>query len=94
MGRPVSLSRRKEERLWDEIDAYQREKVMPFIDIAERMGMVKGLLEGIEAWLRVKFGAEGLALMPELRQIRDHELLRKVLKRIKTADSADKVRRV
>ena len=32
--------------------------------------------------------------MPELRELRDHELLRKVLARIKTAESLDNVRRV
>ncbi len=74
MGLPEPL----EELFWDEIDAYQQENVMPFIDIAERMGLEKGLLEGIEVALDVKFGAEGLELMPELREIRDHVLLRKV----------------
>ena len=56
-----------------------RRSVMPFIDIAERVGLGKGLLQGIEACLKMKFGAEGLKLMPELREIRDHELLDKVL---------------
>ena len=56
--------------------------------------MEKGLLEGIEVCLEMKFGAEGLELMPELRQIQDHELLRKVLARIKTAASPDDLRRV
>jgi hypothetical protein len=79
---------------WDEIDAYQQEKVMPFIDIAERMGMVKGLLRGIERCLKMKFGAEGLELMPELRELRDHEIYRKVLKRAETATSPEEVRRV
>ena len=35
---------------------------MRFIDIAERAGMEKDLLEGIEALLEVRFGAEGLKL--------------------------------
>ena len=87
-----------EERFWDEIDAYQQEMVMPFIDIAERKAMEKGreegLLEGMEALLRVKFGAEGLELMPELRELRDQKLLRKVLARVDTADSPDDLRRV
>ena len=42
----------------------------------------------------MKFGAEGLALMPELREIRDHELLGRVLHRIETAASPDDLRRV
>ena len=67
---------------------------MPFIDIAERVGMDKGLLRGVEVNLKVKFGAEGLARMPELRQIRDHVLLDKILDKIATADSPDDLRRV
>jgi hypothetical protein len=72
----------------------QPEKVMPFIDLAERVGIEKALLRGIEACLRMKFGAEGEELMPELREIRDHEMLDKVLARIETADSPETLRRV
>ncbi len=71
---------------------------MPFIDIAERKatekGLETGLLECIEVALDVKFGAEGLELMPELREIRDYVLLRKVVAKIKTATSPDDLRRV
>jgi hypothetical protein len=67
---------------------------MRFISIAERMGMVKGLLQSIEVVLRMKFGAAGLELMPELRQIRDDVLLSKVLDKIETAASPDDLRRV
>ena len=56
--------------------------------------MEKGLLQGIEVALDMKFGAEGLELMPELRQIQDHVLLGKILARIKTAASPDDLRRV
>ena len=61
---------------------------------AERMAIEKALLEGIEPLLDIKFGVEGLALMPEIREIRDHVLLRKILKRIRTASSPAEVRRV
>ena len=67
---------------------------MPFINIFERVGMEKGLLAGIETSLKVKFGAEGLELMPEIREIRDHVLLGKILKRIETAESPATLRRV
>ncbi len=56
--------------------------------------METGLLQGIEVALDMKFGAEGLELMPELREIRDHELLGKILAKIKTANSPDDLRRV
>jgi hypothetical protein len=67
---------------------------MPFITIAERVGMEKDLLLGIEACLEVKFGDAGLELMPELRELQDHELLRAVLKAIPKAASLDELRRV
>jgi hypothetical protein len=78
----------------EEHEAIRQEKHMPFMDLFDRMGMEKGLLEGIESCLKIRFGAEGLALMPELRQIQDYKLLRKILKRIETAGDLDDVRRV
>jgi hypothetical protein len=56
--------------------------------------MEKGLLQGIESLLRVRFGAEGLELVPELREIRDPELLGKILRRAETAASPADLRRV
>jgi hypothetical protein len=79
---------------WDEIDAYQQEKRMPYMSTLDRIAMKQGLLRGIEVALDLKFGATGLELMPELRQIQNHVLLDKILARIKTADSPDDLRRV
>ncbi len=67
---------------------------MILMDIFERMAMRKVLLRGIEVALELKFGDEGLALMPELRQIRDRVLLGKVLNRIKTVDQPGDLRRL
>ncbi len=75
---------------------------MPFMTVFERVGMEKGLeigrqeglLKGIEACLKQRFGAKGLELMPELRAIQDHVLLGKILDAIATAASPDDLRRV
>jgi hypothetical protein len=71
---------------------------MPFITITERIGIEKGLLEGllkgVEVGLKIKFGAEGLELMPELREIQDHVMLGKILDAIETAASPEALRRV
>jgi hypothetical protein len=83
-----------EERVREEIGEFQREQRMRYINSFERYGLRQGLLRGIETSLKVKFGAEGLELMPELRELYDHVLLEKVLKRIETADSPAAVRRV
>ncbi|HYT91484.1 MAG TPA: hypothetical protein VEL76_22415 [Gemmataceae bacterium] len=67
---------------------------MPFITTPERLGLEKGLLRGIEACLELKFGAEGLQLMPEIRALEDHEVLDAVLQAIRTATIPAEVRRV
>jgi hypothetical protein len=90
----MELPTPQENLFLEELDAFQQEKRMPFIDIIERRGLEKGLLRGIEACLKVKFGAEGLELMPELRQIRDHVLLEKILDKIDVAGSPEDVRRM
>lgn len=90
----MALPEDLEREFGEELSAIQQEKSMPFINIIERMGMEKGLLRGIEVALDLKFGTKGLELMPEIRQIRDHVMLDKILARIKTADSLDTVRRV
>jgi hypothetical protein len=83
-----------EERFKEESDAIRQEKHMPFLDIYDRIAMRDILLQAIETCLKLKFGATGLELMPELRQVRDHELLRKVLERIEAAASPADLRRV
>jgi hypothetical protein len=67
---------------------------MPYITTPERFGMAKGLLKGIEVSLKLKFGPEGLELMPELRELQDHEVLEAVLEAIETAGSPDELRRI
>jgi hypothetical protein len=76
-----------------EITAHRQERPMPYMYGFERYGYRKGLLLGIEACLRMKFGAEGLELMPELHEIWDNEVLDKVLHRIETVESPAALRR-
>ncbi len=90
----MELPEPRKHRFEPEIDAFQKEKPMPFVNPFEQVGREKGLLRGIEVALDLKFGAEGLELVPELRRIRDHVSLGKLLSKIKTADSPDDLRRV
>src|SRR5262249_29518697 len=90
----VELPEALERLFWDEITMYQEEKRMPFITAPERIGMEKGLLKGIEVSLKIKFGAAGLELMPEIRELQDHEVLDAVLEAIETVASPDELRKV
>jgi hypothetical protein len=90
MDLPRSLSK----LFWQEITEFQEERRMPFMTTPERLGLEKGLLEAIELLLQVKFGQEGLALLPEIRELPDVEQTRAVLRALATATTLDEVWRV
>lgn len=75
-------------RLPDELEAQVWEQIKPFE--AERR--IKGLIASLTLALELKFGSEGLALIPELRQIADPARLEAVLGSLKTAVSLAEVR--
>jgi hypothetical protein len=77
-----------------ELDKIQEEKRMPYITSTERIWLCEGMHEGIESLLRVRFGEEGIKLMPEIQEIHELEILRAVLKALETAASPDEVRRL
>jgi hypothetical protein len=79
---------------WQETDKMQAEGRMPYVTSIERLGHRRGLCEGIESLLRVRFGDEGLKLMPEIREIYEEETLRAVLRALETVSSPDEVRQL
>jgi len=60
----------------------------------EQEGIKKGLLDGLETALDIKFGIEGLRLMPELHNIKNVELLQTLRSAIKTANSPQELRSI
>jgi hypothetical protein len=102
----MALPEARDRLFWQEIETYQQEKAMPFVTIAERVGWEKGwaegraegraegLLKGIETYLKSKFGAPGLELMSEIRELQDPELLEAILDAIPTAVGPGELRRV
>ncbi|MEP0850136.1 hypothetical protein NC991_06945 [Funiculus sociatus GB1-A4] len=58
----------------------------------QQLGMQQGMLSGIELALELKFGTEGLQLMPEISNIQDVERLKAIAQAIKTVNSLDELR--
>ena len=77
-----------------ELDKIQEERSMPYITSTERIWLGQGICRGIEALLEVRFGEEGLKLMPEIREIYEDQKLEAILQALKTATSLDEVRRL
>lgn len=69
---------------------------MPYATSIERMaeqrGIKLGLLEGIKMDLELKFGNEGLQLLPEISQIEDLEVLRAVYAALKRVNTLSELR--
>ncbi len=59
-----------------------------------QQGMYDGLLAGIELGLELRFGSEGLYLLPEIARIQDVNVLRAVHLAIKSAQSLEDLRRI
>lgn len=69
---------------------------MPYLFPAEQSarekGLVQGLLTGIEVALDIKFGNDGLKLLPEIREVTDVEKLKAIQQAIKTAEKPEDLR--
>lgn len=65
---------------------------MPYITSVERIGIRQGLLEGISLGLRLKFGSEGLGVLPEISEISDVEQLRAILAGLAEVNTLDELR--
>jgi flagellar biosynthesis/type III secretory pathway protein FliH len=78
------LQRSRDEGLQEGIQLGKQEGI--------EQGWQESLLENIELILEIKFGAAGLELLPEIRQIQSVDTLRAIQKRIKTADNTEAVR--
>ena len=67
---------------------------MPFITTPERVGLRRGLREGIQSVLELRFGLEGLKLMPDIENIHSEDQLRAILKTLNSAMNLEEVRRL
>jgi hypothetical protein len=96
----MDLPEELKNEFWMELQQFEQEKQMPFVTSVEQIGIAKGrseglregLLSGIELALKVKFGAAGIELLPEIRQIQDHQILKAVLQALETATAPDDLR--
>lgn len=60
--------------------------------LGQQEGVKEGLLAGIELGLELRFGREGLRLLPEIGTIEDLTVLRKIHEALKTADTPEALR--
>ncbi|MBV6626457.1 MAG: cytosolic protein [Rivularia sp. (in: Bacteria)] len=87
-----------EQEFRHDLEQLEEERGMKYVTSFERSGIEKGkqeaLLKGIEISLEVKFGSEGLNLLPEISQIDDVTQLENILEGIKTSRSVSELREI
>ena len=102
----MKLPKELENSFWDQVTEYEEDKKMPYITSVEKRGIEKGKREGkvegkkegilelIEVTLEIKFGVEGLEILPEISQIQDLDVLRAVVTGIKTKNTLEELRKI
>jgi len=90
----MSLPAALEQEFRQEIQQLEAERRMPYITSVERSGIRQGLLEGIELGLNLKFGSEGLGILPEISGLQDVEQLRAILAGLKTVSTLQELRQI
>lgn len=84
----MDLSAELEADFWQEVTHLEEQKRMPYITSVERMGIQKGIKQGlltaIEMDLEMKFGSEGLGVLSEISQLQDVEQLKAIHKGLLT----------
>ena len=96
----MSLPEELEQEFWQSVQQLEEERSMPYITSVQRIGRQEGrqegrqdgLLKGIELGLKLKFGAEGLAMLPEVADIKDAGLLEMILSGLETANTLEEWR--
>jgi len=91
----MALPEVKDEELIEEIKQTTEETQMSLLTTAERVGMKKGRVEGLEEGLKkavsdileIKFGVVGLELFDHVEQVTDLEVLEKIRAGLKQAQS-------
>jgi hypothetical protein len=90
----IQLPEELENEFLIEIEQYEEERRMPYVTSVERIGIKKGIKQGIELGLELKFGNEGLLVMPEINKIEDINVLKAVQSGIWTAKTLDELRKI
>ncbi|HEY9602217.1 MAG TPA: transposase [Allocoleopsis sp.] len=95
----MSLPEELEQEFWREVIQIQEDRRMPYITSIERIGIKKGirqgLLEAVELGLRLKFGDKGLEILPEISEIEDIEQLKAIISGLlTTVNTLDELRQL
>ena len=80
--------------VWADFNSTQQEKVMPYVSSLQLYRQRGSLRLGIEVALQIRFGEEGVKLLPKIEEIYNIEQLEEILRAVGTAVSLEDVRKL
>lgn len=94
----IDLSDELEMKYVTRLEKLEEVKKVDYVTSFERYGIKKGRQEGvqqgIQIGLKTKFGEAGLALMNEIKDIKDIEVLQRIMEKMFTAQTLEDIRLV
>ncbi|MGB6301877.1 MAG: cytosolic protein [Rivularia sp. (in: cyanobacteria)] len=94
MTLPADLAK----EFWQEYSSFEESKRMQYVTSVERIGIEKGtrkgLLQGIDTCLQLKFNTMHQELLEEISQIQDNEQLETILTALKTVNTVEELRKI
>jgi len=91
-GRQEGLQQGLQEGLQEGLQQGLQEGLQEGLQQGLQEGLQQGLLDGIELALEIRFGSEGLKLMPQIYRIQDLGRLRTIRNALRTAERLDDIR--
>ncbi len=86
------------QEFWQEYSSFEESKQMQYVTSVERIGIEKGtrkgLLQGIDTCLQLKFNTMHQELLEEISQIQDNEQLETILAALKTVNSVEELKHI
>jgi len=90
----MKLPKELNKELYDQVKTAKEIKTMPYISTAERIGMEKGLAQGLATILEIKFGKAGQQLVQRAYQVEDVETLQKLMAKVKRVKSLPRAKKL
>lgn len=86
------------QEFWQEYSSFEESKQMQYVTSVERIGIEKGtrkgLLQGIDTCLQLKFNTMHQELLEEIYQIQDNEQLETILAALKTVNTVEELKQI
>src|SRR5206468_4235042 len=89
----MALPKVQDAAFLEDVQHYEEARIMPFVTTPERFAIEKGMLQVMESTLRLRFGEEGVQLLPAIAALEKTSDILAMNETILKAATVEEVRR-